>query len=257
MLYGCICHDPMEPDTHASATQTSTPGQNQSDARTHRAGRVSAVTVEAIQALLDASHLKILGGFHPTSKDRVPCPSRTVLLLGPKGADFWAFFVAEPEWQDGKPDPMDRWSMRVIDGIAEDLGGRAIFPFGGPPFLPFFSWALRTGRVHRSPVQLLVHDTEGLMISFRGALALPEHLELADAPPNPCASCAEKPCLSSCPVDALGQTYDVASCKSFLDKPQGSDCMDAGCLARRACPHSRHSSRLAAQSAYHMRQFRG
>ena len=38
-------------------------------------------------------------------------------------------------------DPLDRWSRRLIERLARELGGRALFPFGGPPFLPFQRWA--------------------------------------------------------------------------------------------------------------------
>jgi len=187
----------------------------------------------------------------------VPVECGTLALLGPKPPDFWAAFTQSQEWQDGAADPMDRWSRRVIGALADRFDATALFPFGGPPFLPFFSWALRSGRVHRSPIQLLVHDTQGLMVSFRGAIALRERVELPDPPAPPCDSCADKPCLTTCPVDALGAAYDVPKCKSFLDMPDGSDCMGAGCAARRACPVSQTIARPDAQAAYHMTQFKG
>ena len=49
----------------------------------------------------------------------------------------------------------------------------ALFPFGGPPWLPFPAWARRTGRAWDSPVGLLVQRRPGLFVSYRGALALP------------------------------------------------------------------------------------
>lgn len=101
-----------------------------------------------------------------------PAGTRTLLLLGPAEPGFWAHLQAQPEW--GGPDPVDRWSRRVIGRIACDLGAKALFPFGGPPYHPFYRWALRTGRVWDSPVRLLVHSGQGLMVSFRGALALKE-----------------------------------------------------------------------------------
>lgn len=213
----------------------------------------------ALEPLLhDAAsdHLAILGGFHPAPDDGVPVPCATVLLLGP-GVGFWPALTATPEWRDGAPDPVDRWSARMIKALAGRWGGMALFPFGGPPYLPFYTWALRTGRVHRSPVQLLVHDEQGLMVSFRGALTLPDRLDLPPAPASPCRTCAEQPCRTACPVDALGETYDLAACKSFLDKLRGCDCMAYGCAARRACPVSAHAPREAGQSAYHMKVFKG
>ncbi|MEP5091365.1 MAG: ferredoxin, partial [Paracoccaceae bacterium] len=122
--------------------------------------------------------------------------------------------------------------------------------------LPFFSWALRTGRVHASPILLLVHDRAGLFVSFRGALALPEHIDVPSPPNNPCESCSGKPCRTACPVSALtGSGYDVPLCKAHLEAQDLADCMSQGCAARRACPVSQEFARLPEQSAYHMRRF--
>lgn len=202
-----------------------------------------------------AHQLEILGGFHAEADPGLPPGTRTLLLLGHAEPGFWPHFTSQPEWQDGQPDPMDRWSRRVIGRMACDLGAKALFPFGGPPWHPFYQWALRTGAVWESPVRLLVHHAQGLLVSFRGALALKERLDLPPPPQRPCEDCAA-PCLSSCPAGALtGDGYNVPQCHAFLDTPAGSDCMTGGCLVRRACPVSQSHARLAEHSAYHMRQF--
>ncbi|MFK7746631.1 MAG: ferredoxin [Roseobacter sp.] len=153
---------------------------------------------------------------------------------------------------------MDRWSTRVIGDWATEIGATALYPFGGAPFLPFFSWATRTGRIHASPIMLLVHDTAGLFVSFRGALALPWHVTLPAPPPNPCDSCTDQPCRTACPVGAFdGSSYDVAGCKSFLGTDAGQDCVGQGCQARSICPVSAAYPRETAQSAYHMHIFKG
>lgn len=193
--------------------------------------------------------LTILGGFHPTPEDACPQGTQTLLLLGPCPLSFWPTLQAAPEAE--QPDAVDRWSRRVIGTWACDLGAKALFPFGAP-VRPFISWALRTGRCHSSPVQLLVHDAQGLMVSFRGALALKTKIDLLPAPPSPCIACADKPCRTACPVDALGARYDTGLCHTHLDTP-GNDCMAKGCAARRACPVS--PLRPDAQSAHHMRYF--
>lgn len=216
------------------------------------------MTFEQLEAEAAARHLTILGGFHPQPDDQAPEGCATLLLLGPDEPAFWPAFITSPEWQDGAPDPMDRWSVRVIGDWAGTLQAQALYPFGGPPFLPFFSWAKRSGRIHASPIMLLVHDKAGLFVSFRGALALRESIDLPPPPPFPCATCADQPCRSSCPVGALdGTGYDLEGCKSYLDTAPGQDCMGLGCAARRACPVSANHPRLAAQSAYHMARFKG
>ncbi len=204
---------------------------------------------------LAAHHLAILGGFHPGADDAVPPGTQTLLLLGPAEPGFWAHLTAQPEWQDGQPDPIDRWSRRVIGRIACDLGAKALFPFGGPPYHPFYRWAQRTGRIWDSPVRLLVSADQGLMVSFRGALALKDRVALPDPAQRPCDNCAA-PCLTACPATALtADGYDIPACHAFLDTAQGTPCMTQGCAVRRACPASHAYARLAPQSAYHMRRF--
>ncbi|WP_397544137.1 ferredoxin [Roseovarius salis] len=188
--------------------------------------------------------------------DGVPEGLETLLLLGPLEPGFWNAFTASPEYRDGRADPLDRWSERVIGELAASLGATALFPFGGPPYQPFIRWALASGRAHVSPVGLLVHDTAGLMVSYRGALGFAERITAPAPPPNPCKDCADRPCLGACPVNAFaGDGYDVVACKADLDRA-GNDCMARGCAVRRACPVSRGYGRVDAQSAFHMRAFR-
>jgi hypothetical protein len=213
-------------------------------------------SVPALEARLADERLAVLGGFAvPLGDAGFPAGTRTVLLLGPSEPGFWPHLTLQPEWQDGLPDPVDRWSRRVIGRLACDLGAKALFPFGGAPYHPFHQWALRTGRVWDSPVRLLVQADQGLMVSFRGALALKETVPVPPAAPRPCDTCPA-PCLAACPAGALnGEGYDLPRCHAFLDRPEGNDCLTGGCLVRRACPLSQSYARLPEQSAYHMRQF--
>ena len=216
------------------------------------------MTLDQLEAEARTRHLTILGGFHPTDDDTLPVPCKTLLLLGPNEPAFWPAFTTSDEYQDDGPDPVDRWSTRVIGDWAKTLDAAALFPFGGEPFLPFFTWAIRTGRIHASPVNFLVHDQAGLFVSFRGALALDIYVDLAPAPPSPCTTCTAQPCRTACPVAALTPAgYDVAACKGYLDTPAGQDCLSSGCAVRRACPVSRTFGRLPEQSAYHMHHFNG
>ena len=214
-------------------------------------------TLEEIAARAAAERLAILGGF-ATAPDEPHLPAGTaaLLLIGP-ATGFWPHLTGAPEWQDGAPDPVDRWSRRVIGRLACDLGAKALFPFGGPPWHPFQSWALRTGRVWESPVRLLVHEDQGLWVSFRGALALKRAVPLPPPPAAaPCTDCAGQPCRTACPAGALVPAgYDLDRCHGYLDTLAGADCMGQGCAVRRACPVSRGYDRMPGQSAYHMAQF--
>ena len=215
---------------------------------------MAGLTLERLTARVAVEHLAVLGGFHcGEAETGVPSGTRTVLLLGPLEPGFWPHIQAQPEW--GAKDAMDRWSRRVIEGVASESGATALFPFGGPPYHPFQTWALRTGRAWQSPVRMLVHADQGLLVSFRGALALRDLVDVPVAGVRPCEGCAA-PCLSACPVGALSADgYDLPACHAFLEREAGADCMSGGCLVRRACPVSRSYARMQDQSAYHMRQF--
>jgi hypothetical protein len=203
-----------------------------------------------------SQHLDVFGAFHPEPSDGAPAGCKTMLLLGPKEPGFWGFVISEPEFRDNLADPVDRWSERAITNLASILDGIAVFPFGGPPHAPFISWALRTGRAWSSPVSFLVHDTAGLFLSYRGAIALNERVLLPATPLSPCDACTERPCLSACParaIDALG--YDLNACHAYLDTDSGQTCLTNGCAVRRACPVSQSYGRQAVQSAHHMKAF--
>jgi epoxyqueuosine reductase len=175
--------------------------------------------------------------------------------LSPLEPGFWDARSSDPEFTDGLPDPLDRWSTRVITRIAQEFDGEALFPFGGPPYQPFITWALASGQVFLSPVSLLVHPVMGLWCSFRGAIALPGTLALPKAE-NPCDTCATKPCLTACPPAALtAQGYDIPACHAFLTTKAGENCLNGGCRVRKACPVSQSYGRVEKQSAHHMRHF--
>lgn len=198
--------------------------------------------------------LTLLGAAPPDA--HVPPGTVTIALIGPMGGDVWWDLVTRsPEWLDHDPDPLDRWSRRILSAVAAEFGATALFPFGGPPWLPFQRWAQDSGRAWESPGRLLVHAEAGLWVSFRGALALPFALDLPPAD-KPCDTCAGRPCLTACPPRALTEgRYDVAACHLYLDTAPGRTCLTQGCRVREACPVSRGHARLAVQSAYHMSRF--
>jgi hypothetical protein len=181
---------------------------------------------------------------------------RTIVLAGMAGREGWS--AASPEAADGLGHPLDRWSRRVIEGLARELGAKALFPFGGPPFLPFQQWAQRAESVHASPIGILIHPRYGLWHSYRGALGFREDHEIPmrEASPSPCDSCPERPCLAACPVGAFSATgYDLAACASHLRSAAGVDCMGCGCLARRACPVGAEHAYGPEQANFFMRAY--
>ncbi|MEQ3679129.1 ferredoxin [Pseudophaeobacter sp.] len=202
--------------------------------------------------------LQIYGALHPCERPVKGLSHGTLILLG-CGAAYWPIFTRSPEYLEARPDPVDRWSTRVIGSLAANLGATAHFPFGGPPYTPFVDWALASGRAFTSPSQMMVHDEVGMLISFRGALHFDQSFDIPPPPlaHSPCATCTTQPCLTSCPADAMaeGGPYDLAACHHHLETPAGVACMTQGCRARCACPLSQGAGRPIEQTAHHMRYF--
>ena len=211
---------------------------------------------------VEASGLVPRGGFHPRAADGVPAMADgrdvgTLILVGVAGRSCWDVFQAAQESRH-PPNPLDRWSRRVVGELALELAADALFPFGGPPFLPFIRWAQRAEDVYPSPIGPLIHPEYGLWHAYRGALAFARAMDLPamDRRPCPCDSCADKPCLTTCPVDAFSaHGYDVPACIDHLDGRRGGDCLGGGCLARRACPVGVASQYTPEQMGFHMRAF--
>jgi hypothetical protein len=226
------------------------------------------MTLERHAALCGAAErcgLVCRGGFHPTAEDAVPSspkgrPMATVVLLGLVGSRQWGTFTASPENRDGAADPLDRWSRRVIDALAHAHGATALYPFGGPPWLPFQRWAQRAEGVHVSPLNILIHPVYGLWHSYRGALGFAEPLELPPAAHSgsPCATCAAKPCLTVCPADAVRPGHlDHMRCRTYLRTTSDGECIRVACRARASCPVGAEYRFGPEQARFHMAAFIG
>lgn len=212
---------------------------------------VSSVTILA--AALAPHGLLLRGGFHPEPDEAGLECAGTVLLIGNAGAAMWDAFAPH---QDEKPDPLNRWTRKIVAPLAEEFGARALYPFGEPHW-PFQRWARRAETLFPSPLGLLIHPEFGLWHAWRAALLfaailpLPARLRAR----NPCESCAEKPCLSACPVGAFTSSgYDVPACATHL-AGQTASCSSLGCHARNACPVGRGRRYPEAQIRFHMAAF--
>jgi hypothetical protein len=74
---------------------------------------------------------------------------------------------------------------------------------------------------------------------------------------HPCESCEEKPCLSNCPVDAIGGSrFDVENCRAHINSSHGRQCVQTGCIARNACPVGQKHAYCGEQQAFHMGAYR-
>jgi len=134
------------------------------------------LTYADLTAAAAALHLVPLGGFQEDG--------HTTVLLGPLEPGFWEYVSKRPEFSGD--DPLDRWSQWAITALGYVTDSQPFFPFGGPPFNPFISWALKSGETWQSPVGLLVHKDAGLLVSYRGALRFEGQLDLPATATRPC-----------------------------------------------------------------------
>ncbi|MGH6907847.1 MAG: hypothetical protein ACREDX_08320 [Aestuariivirga sp.] len=195
-----------------------------------------------------------LGWFEPRQEDKVPRGARFVILIGNAGPQMFRRFARE---RNPSKDLLDDWTRDVVSVLARDLDANAVFPFDKPP-LPFLTWARRAGAGHVSPLGLNIHSTYGLWHAYRAALLFSVAFDLppASAGAHPCETCAEKPCLSACPVGAFTATgYDAGACAVHVESVAGGDCLSGGCLARLACPVGRAFTYSTRQAEFHMRAF--
>ena len=221
------------------------------------------ITHAEVAREIAATGLIARGAFHPDAGDAVPAfgdgsAVATVVMVGNAGGSMWAAFSASREFASAAGDLLDAWSRRVIGELALKLGAGALFPFDGPPWLPFQRWAQRADVVFPSPIGPLVHPRYGLWHAWRGALVFRQRMMLAprEEMPRPCDTCDGQPCLQACPVDAFSTAgYDVGACVAHVDGVTGGQCRQGGCLARHACPIGRDFTYEPAQQRFHMAAF--
>ena len=214
---------------------------------------------ETLDLSLIPHGMVVLGGFSPVPEDHLPpladgSAPGAVTLVGNAGPAMWEVFE---EARRDEPHPLNAWTRRVLGEIAAHFDAVAIYPFTGPPFLPFQRWAGRTGTIFASPMTPAIHPVYGTWFGLRGALL--SELPLApSAPPaeNPCDACTAKPCLHTCPVGAIHSgDLDAVRCLDHLESPIGADCVAMSCRSRRVCPVGRDWAYPPAQSAFHMEAF--
>lgn len=218
---------------------------------------------ERLHAAADALGVACRGGFVAEPGEALPevdtgRPGRTLVLLGFTGGMQWTAFASSPEFADGQPHPLDRWSVRVIGQLGTVFGARPLYPFGGPPWWPFQQWAQRAEVLHPSPLGILMHPRFGLWHAYRGALLFTEILALPPRTPwpSPCESCVTKPCITGCPAGAVTLSgFDRAACAAHVGSAQGIAC-HSGCLSRGSCPFATSYRYGAPQASFHMRAVR-
>lgn len=207
--------------------------------------------------------LILRGGFLFDAQDEPPpgpsgIPAKAVVLVGQAGAAPWPHFMRwRASQQVDLANPLDDWSREVIGNIAVMFGARAVGP-NDRPYLPVQSWAMRAEGLRPSPLGVLMHPLYGPWHAYRGILLFDRAISFPSrtVAAHLCDSCAEKPCLSSCPVDAYSREgFAYQACLAHVRGPNGQVCRTTGCLDRNACPYGTAYRYPAEVQAFHMRSF--
>ncbi|MBT3915601.1 MAG: hypothetical protein HN731_00110 [Rhodospirillaceae bacterium] len=221
----------------------------------------------SIEQRLNQNSLRCCGGFHPTAKDQgetiILADYQTAIIVGNAGnQSSFKFWQAFEKGQEEIKNPLENWTRQSLTKIAEDLEAAVIFPFDGPPFIPILTWAQRAEAVFPSPFGPLIHPEYGLWHAYRGVLLFEDKVELPsiETQASPCQDCAERPCVSTCPVDAIAdnefpKNFNIVACTEFMASTKGKDCLQNGCLARRACPTGQEHVYEPAQAEFHLTAF--
>jgi len=259
-------------------------GSEPSEGSEPESRRVTTDLVERLAAPLAAAGLNILlplseAAFDAACAAAPALPIRLgdllagatrALVLGSGGRDFFPLFRASPEAADGAPDPLDRYTRRVVQEALTGTRGdraRAFFPFvGSAPVLPFQRLGRAAGLGPSSPLGVQIHPFYGPWWAYRAVLAIKDDDRDAAPAPAPapqdlCLGC-EAPCIAACPGSAVRREgFSVPACHARRLAPPGqyatgdataADCR-LSCVARIRCvrgPEHRYSDE---QLAFHMK----
>lgn len=175
-----------------------------------------------------------------------------LVLIGHGGQRLWQALQAEGM---DTADPVDHYSVtRTQQWIRDYVADTAVFwLYPNTPYLiPLQQLGELAGWSYPSPLGSGISPVYGVWFAYRAAFLTNADLPLIqDAPaPSPCTACAEKPCITTCPVQAVQlTTVDVDACAHHRLRRQ-SPCQDR-CLSRMACPFFPEHRYTLPQIQYH------
>lgn len=208
-----------------------------------------------LRAILDCATLPKEVGEMMTSSG-IPLTAYTrLVLIGHGGRHMWD---AIQEWGWETADPIDHYSMKVTQQFIHDyLGDPSVFWLY--PQTPYVVPLQRLGSLaewsHPSPLGLGISPVYGVWFAYRAAFLTTLDLPVVvDSPAaSPCTTCAERPCIQTCPVGAVNeQAFNVEACAHFRLR-DASPCA-ARCLSRLSCPFFAEHRYTPEQIRYHYDQ---
>jgi len=178
------------------------------------------------------------------------------LIVGSGGPAFFDRFDAGPEATDRAPNPLDRYTERVVTSATRDaLDPRGFahalhFPFGARPLIPFQRLCRAAGLGAPGPLGLQINPTFGPWWAYRALIVLDRPLPTAPPPGDGCAGC-DAPCVAACPAAAVARGgFDIVACQArrLVAEP-----CRLSCAARIACVRGPEHRYRDEELAFHMR----
>jgi hypothetical protein len=192
--------------------------------------------IDAGRELLAARGLGLFSVLDTSGIEAIDDPYPSLVVVGSAGPRMWES-IGDRGFFDGEPDPVDRHAAEALADFCASVAAPTRILWPGGESLPMREIGRRAGWGHVSRLGVNIHPTHGLWHAFRGLIAvdaeLPEQLE----PPSlhPCERCDGTPCISACPVGAVGGPKGLVIRSCFDERVRPGGCASA-CLARRACP---------------------
>jgi len=186
--------------------------------------------------------------------------ARGAVVIGSAGPAFFdGFAAAAPERADGRPDPLDRYTRRLVEegarlalaplGVAYALA----FPFLGAargPHVPFQRLGRAAGLPQPGPLGLQIHPVYGPWWAYRALVIVDRELASGPALERPCEGCPA-PCVAACPAGAPQPTgFVIPACHAH--RLVAEPCR-LSCAARIACIRGPEHRYTDDELAFHMR----
>ena len=214
------------------------------------------------QAGLNCHAVFDLAALPPELRERLvaSCPQAAsyhqLILIGHGGSAFWQALQASGTAlsRNEVGHPVDDFTVATVQqfmqsecaGVAYEI----IYP--GSYIVSLQELGKLAGWHHPSPFMVGINATFGSWFAYRAVLLantdLPVTAPLQTA--SPCASCSEKPCISSCPPHALDDgKFDLQKCLGYRQQTDAL-CKNT-CIARTRCPVASEHRYSDAQMHYH------
>jgi len=178
---------------------------------------------------------------------------KQLLVFGHGGRDMWQALQQSPD--ASQSDPIDHFSVHAVQNYFNqehaDCSHCLLYP-DSVQNMPLQALGKLAGWHHDSPFRIGINAEYGPWFAYR-AVALTDTALTPTTAMNgasPCQSCADKPCISACPANALlSGDLSLQQCMEY--RLQHDSRCKSQCISRLACPVGSKHRYSNEQIAYH------